>query len=102
LSTSVLNFIVGFILPLSIVAASVYWTIRISYSERFIPTLTLMFLVILAFFLPFLLATLDVIEKGFGAGILSIYFSGFLGLGVLVNVIVATSIKKNKETDIKL
>jgi hypothetical protein len=61
-----------------------------------------MFLVILAFFLPFLLATLGVIEKGFGAGVLSIYFSGFLGLGVLVNVIVATSIKKNKETDIKL
>lgn len=73
-----------------------------TYSKRFIPTFTLMCLAIIAFFLPFLLARLDVIERGFGAGIQSIYFSGFLGLGVLVNVVVATSIKKNKENDIKL
>lgn len=47
--------------------------------------------------LALLLARLDVIERGFGAGIQSIYFSGFLGLGVLVNVVVATSIKRIKK-----
>ncbi|CAN7269506.1 hypothetical protein [Rossellomorea sp. LjRoot5] len=102
MNTSVLNFLAGFIFPLFIVVAFVYWTIKISYQKRFIPTLTVIFLAILAFFLPFLLATLDVIDKGFGAGILSIYFSGFLGLGVLVNIIVATSIKKKKESNNKL
>jgi predicted tellurium resistance membrane protein TerC len=94
--------IFSFILPLSIIIASVYWTIRVSYSKRYIPTLTLLLLAILVFFRTFLLAEVDVIEKGFGPAIQSIYYSGFLGLGVLVNVIVVNCIKKNKETDIKL
>ncbi|TYS14118.1 hypothetical protein FZC78_19945 [Rossellomorea vietnamensis] len=102
MSTSVLNLIFSFILPRSIIIASAYWTIGIRYSKRFIPTLTLILLAILAFFLPFFLAEADVIEKGFGSAIQGIYYSGFLGLGVLVNVIVLTFIKKNKETDIKL
>jgi hypothetical protein len=102
LSTSVLNLIFSFILPLVIIIASAYWTIRIRYSKRYIPTLTLILLAISAFFLPFFLAEVDVIEKGFGPAIQGIYYSGFLGLGVLVNVIVLTCIKKDKETDIKL
>ena len=86
MSTSVLNIIFSFILPLSIIIASVYWTIKINYSKRYIPTLMLIVLAILVFFLPFLLAEIEVVEKGFGPAIQSIYYSGFLGLGVLVNV----------------
>ncbi|MBM7578601.1 hypothetical protein [Jeotgalibacillus terrae] len=102
MSTSVLNLIFSFILPLSIIVISIYWTMRISYSKRYIPILTLILLAILAFFLPLLLSAIDVIEKGFGPAIQSIYYSGFLGLGVLVNVIVVTTIKKNNEPDVKL
>jgi hypothetical protein len=99
-NTSVFNLIGGFILPLSIVITFVYWTIKITYSKRFIPTIALMFLAIITFFIPFILANLDVIDGGIGTGILSIYFSGFLGLGILANIIVAISIKKDKESDI--
>ncbi|WP_273129657.1 hypothetical protein [Bacillus weihaiensis] len=101
MSTSVLNLIFSFILPLSIIVGSVYWTIRISYSKRYIPTLTLIFLAILAFFLPLLLSAIDVIEEGFAPAMQGIYYSGFLGFGVLVNVIVVTTIKKNNEPNIK-
>lgn len=100
MSTSVLNLIFSFILPLVIIIASVYWTIRIRYSKRFIPTLTLILLAISAFFLPFFLAGVDVIDKGFGPAIQGIYYSGFLGLGVLVNVLVLTYIQKKRETDL--
>ncbi|MGD7023715.1 hypothetical protein ACQCVK_14030 [Rossellomorea vietnamensis] len=102
MSTSVLNLIFSFILPLVIIIGSVYWTIRIRYSKRYIPTFTLILLAISAFFLTFFLAGVDVIEKGFGPAIQGIYYSGFLGLGVLVNVFVVVIIKKNKETDINL
>jgi tetrahydromethanopterin S-methyltransferase subunit C len=56
---------------------------------------------ILTFFIPFILANLDVMDGGIGTGILSIYLSGFLGLGlgIVANIIVAISIKKDKESD---
>ncbi|TFD94374.1 hypothetical protein [Jeotgalibacillus sp. R-1-5s-1] len=102
MSSSVLNLIFSFILPLSLIIASVYWTIRISYSKRYIPSLLLMFLAILVFFLLFSLAEMDIIEKGFGTAVQSIYYSGFLGLGVLVNVFVVIFIKKNKKAEPQL
>jgi Ca2+/Na+ antiporter len=97
---SILNLIGGFILPLSIVIPFVFWTIKITYSKRFIPTIVLMFLAILTFFIPFILANLDVMDGGIGTGILSIYLSGFIGLGIVANIIVATTIKKDKESEI--
>ena len=102
MNLSVLNLMGGFILPLSIVITFVIWTIKITYSKRFIPTIVLMFLAILTFFIPFILANLDVIDGGIGTGILSIYLSGFLGLGIVANIIVAISIKQDKESDRKL
>lgn len=41
-------------------------------------------------------------DGGIGTGILSIYLSGFLGLGIVANIIVAISIKQDKESDRKL
>ncbi|MGM0851385.1 MAG: hypothetical protein ACQEWI_02050 [Bacillota bacterium] len=102
MDTSLLNVIVGFFLPLFIIIAFVYWTIKVPYSKRFIPTIILMFLAILVFFVPLILASLDVIGGGFGIAIRSIYFSGFLGVGILVNIIVAAFIKKDKESVISL
>ena len=100
MNISIINLIGGFLLPLSIVITFIFWTLRITYSKRFIPTIALLFLAILTFFIPFILANLDVIDGGIGTGILSIYLSGFLGLGIVANIIVATTIKKDKESEI--
>jgi hypothetical protein len=102
LDSSLLNIIVGFLIPLFIIIAFVYWTIKVPFSKRFIPTVILMFLAILVFFVPVILANLDVIDGGFGIAIQSIYFSGFLGVGIFVNSIVAAFIKKDKESNIPL
>jgi hypothetical protein len=66
---------------------------KITYSKRFIPAITLLFLAILTSFIPFVLADLDWMDGGIGTGVLSIYFLCFLGLGILANIIVAISIK---------
>jgi Ca2+/Na+ antiporter len=97
---SIINLIGGFILPLFIVITFVFWTLKITYSKRYRPTIVLLFLAIFTFFIPFILANLDVMDGGIGTGILSIYLSGFLGLGIVANIIVATTIKKDKKSKI--
>jgi hypothetical protein len=98
LDKSLVNIIAGFFLPIFIILAFVYWTIEVSYQKRFLPAIMLVFLAGLVFFFPLILASLDVIGRGFGIATLSIYFSGFLGAGVVVNICVAALIKKEKES----
>jgi hypothetical protein len=98
LDKSLVNIIAGFFLPIFIILAFVYWTIEVSYQKRFLPAITLVFLAGLVFFFPLILASLDVIDGGFGVATLSIYFSGFLGAGVVVIICVAALIKKEKES----
>lgn len=93
-----LNFFFAFLLPLIMIVGFVYWTLKIRYTRRFLPTIILVFLAVLIVFVPALL----VLKSGFGIAIQSIYFSGYLSLGILVNIIVAIFVKKNKESNIQL
>ncbi len=90
------NVLIAFLLPLFIILASVYWTIKVHYSKKFLPTIMLIVLAILVFIIPLLLAFFHVIGGGFSIGILSVYFSFTLLFGSLVNFIVILAIKKNK------
>ncbi|XXM70784.1 hypothetical protein ACQ0QQ_13790 [Lysinibacillus sphaericus] len=94
MNTSYLNLFGAFILPLSILFVFVNCTMKIFYSKRFIPAIALLIFAVLIFFIPFILVELDGMERDIGTGVLSVYFSGFLGLGVLANIIVAMSIKR--------
>jgi hypothetical protein len=94
MKTSILNFFGAFILPLSFVLIFINCTMKITYSKRFIPAIALLAFAVLTFFIPFILVEFDGMDKGIGTGVLSIYFSGFLVLGVLANIIVAMSIKR--------
>ncbi|TDL32883.1 hypothetical protein E2R51_09470 [Jeotgalibacillus sp. S-D1] len=86
--------VVEFLLPLLLIIASVYWTMKVPYSKRFLPIVILILLAILVFIVPLILASLDVISGGFGIAIISIYFSVSLVVGTLVNLIVVFTIKK--------
>ncbi|TXC92909.1 hypothetical protein FS935_01575 [Metabacillus litoralis] len=94
MDTSILNIFISFLLPLIIIVASVYWTMKISYSKKFLPTIILIVLAILVFILPLLLAFFNVIDGGFSVGIISVYFSFSLIFGCLINFIVILAIKK--------
>ncbi|NQD67871.1 hypothetical protein HP456_18345 [Bacillus haikouensis] len=98
MDNSLVNISAGFFLPIFIILAFVYWTIKVPYQKRFLPAIMLVFLAGFVFFVPLILASLDVIGGGFGIAILSIYFSVFLGTGVVVNICVAALIKKEKES----
>ena len=94
LDTSMFNIIVGILLPLLLIIASVYWTMKIAYSKRFTPTISLVLLAILVFLVPPILASFDVIGGGFGIAIISVYFSISLVFGSLINLIVIFTIMK--------
>ncbi|MFD2681774.1 hypothetical protein [Bacillus seohaeanensis] len=96
LDDSNLNIIVGFILPMLLIVGSVYWTIKISYSKRFIPAIMLILLAIFVFLLPLIFASFDVMEGDFGIAITSIYFSIALLFGSLVNLIVIFTLKRSR------
>lgn len=73
---------------------SAYWTMKVSYSKKFLPTITLIILAISVFLIPLLFASFNVIKGGFSIGIISVYFSISLMFGVLINLIVILTIKK--------
>ena len=97
-----LNFFFAFLLPLIMIVSFVYWTLKIRYTRRFLPTIMLILLAILILFVPSLLVSKDVLDGGFEIAIQSVYFSISLGVGTVVNIIVAIFIRKNKESSIPL
>jgi hypothetical protein len=96
MDTSILNFIFGFLLPLLLIIASVYWTMKVPYSKRFLPIFILILLAVLVFLVPGILASFDVIGGGFGIAMTSVYYALTLVFGVLVNFIVVVTVKKNQ------
>ncbi|MGD7043030.1 hypothetical protein [Jeotgalibacillus proteolyticus] len=90
------NIFFGFVLPILIITIFVFWTIKISYTNRFLPSITLFFLSIFVFLLPTILAYFEVIKgsMGFAVAIMSIYYSVALLIGVVVNLVVLFTIKK--------
>ena len=94
MDTSIENVTFGFLLPILLIMGSVYWTLKISYSKRFTPTIILVLLAILVFLIPLILAFFDVVGGGFGTAFLSLYLSIAFVFGSLVNLIVIFTIKK--------
>ncbi|RKL65148.1 hypothetical protein CR203_22040 [Salipaludibacillus neizhouensis] len=90
-----LDFTFVILLPSLVTIAFVYWTMKVCYSKRFIPTIMQTLLAILVFFVPIILVSFDVINGGFGPAIMSIVLFSSLILGSFVNLIVIFTIKKN-------
>jgi hypothetical protein len=89
-----MNLLLGYILPLLVIAFFSYWTIKIKYRRRFFPAILLLLLAVLCFLIPTITASTGVIQGGFGVAVAGIYYSLFLGIGVLISVMIAIFIKK--------
>ncbi|WP_041061671.1 hypothetical protein [Jeotgalibacillus campisalis] len=88
----------GFLLPILLITASVFWTIKTAYKNRFVPIITLFFLSIIIFLLPAVLAYFEIItgSMGFAVAILSVYYSIALLIGIALNVMVDYYDQKEK------
>jgi hypothetical protein len=89
-----MNVLFSFVLPLAVITFFAYWTMKISYSNRFIPSIVLALLAVIMTIVPPLAASSSENEWGFGAAIAGVYYSMFFGVGVLVSLIFAIFIKK--------
>jgi hypothetical protein len=88
------NIIIVISLELLFSIAFIYWTVNISYSKRFIPTIILLLLAISVFVIPQILSHFDVIKMGLSLAVIVVFFSIPLALGLIVNLIVALFIKR--------
>lgn len=94
MTDSMLNIITGFLLPALLISGSIYWTIKIRYSKRYLPTIINFILMILVIVVPLFLVSIDVIKADFGPMILSMYYTFALAVAVAGNLIVIFVIKR--------
>ncbi|RIW34633.1 hypothetical protein D3H55_08955 [Bacillus salacetis] len=90
-----MNFLFALVIPVLIIVLFSYWTLKIMYKKRFIPTAVLAVIALSALAGPFIASSIGVMEEGFGAAVSGIYYSLFLAVGMLVTLMIAVFIKKD-------
>jgi hypothetical protein len=89
-----MNLLLGYVLPLLVIVLFAYWTLKVNYPKRFVPAILLILLAVLCLLIPSIAASSGVTQGGFGVAVAGIYYSAFLGIGVLISLMIAIFIKK--------
>lgn len=84
-------------LPIIIIGASIFWTMKIPYTRRLIPPVTLAILAAAVFAAPYVLEWINVSDRDLESVLLTIYITLTLMLSSVLSLITALFVKK-KET----
>ncbi|USK31928.1 hypothetical protein LIT25_14890 [Bacillus sp. F19] len=83
-------------LPLIIIAASLFWTMKMPFTKRFVPPVTLALLAAAVFAAPYILEGADISVRDLDSVLLTLYFTLTLMLSSVLSLITALFIKKKE------
>jgi hypothetical protein len=82
--------------PIIVIAASIFWTMKLSYSRRLIPPVALAVLAAAVFLAPYILEWINGSERNLETVLLTIYITLTLMLSSVLSLITALFVKKKK------
>ncbi|MDR0139486.1 hypothetical protein RFW18_17155 [Metabacillus idriensis] len=83
--------------PIIVIAASIFWTMKMSYTRRLIPPVALAILAAAVFLAPYILEWMNGSDRDFETVLLTIYITLTLMLSSVLSLITSLFVKK-KET----
>ncbi|MGM0922667.1 MAG: hypothetical protein ACQEWW_15850 [Bacillota bacterium] len=83
-------------LPLIIIAASLFWTMKMPFTKRFVPPVTLAISAAAVFVAPYFLDWANVSERNLESILITIYLTLTLMLSSVLSLIIALFLKKKE------